>query len=356
MRNAALIVDDFYKRNRIFDLNDKLANRDNCLNPYFQLQKEFKKNNFILNTSDISNVDFDILLFNEFRKINFKNNIYFEKYIIIFETELIKPDNWDLNNHAAFKKIFTWNDDFVDNKKYIKFYWPNNIPSNFKLPQSSKSYFCIMIAGNKLNFHENELYSERINAIKWFEKKHLDAFDLYGIGWDSGIDRIPIRYLKKNYYIHKIINKIQKHLEKITSLKMLIKNDFISYKGKIDNKNETLKKYKFSICYENAKGYPGYITEKIFDCFLAGCVPVYLGAPNITDFIPSNTFIDKRNFKTYGELYKFMKNMSEEEYSFYLKNIEKFMNSKEAKKFSAENFAKTIVNEIMKDIKSKGKK
>ncbi|WP_226896450.1 glycosyltransferase family 10 domain-containing protein [Poseidonibacter ostreae] len=59
---------------------------------------------------------------------------------------------------------------------------------------------------------------------------------------------------------------------------------------------------------------PGYITEKIFDSFFAGCVPVYLGADNITEHIPKECFIDKREFDTYEKLYKYLKNMSDEEY------------------------------------------
>ena len=52
------------------------------------------------------------------------------------------------------------------------------------------------------------------------------------------------------------------------------------------------KNISFAICYENARDIPGYITEKIFDCFFAGCVPIYWGgAPNVTDHIPANTFI-----------------------------------------------------------------
>jgi hypothetical protein len=29
-----------------------------------------------------------------------------------------------------------------------------------------------------------ELYSKRVEAIKWFEKNHPEDFDFYGIGWD----------------------------------------------------------------------------------------------------------------------------------------------------------------------------
>lgn len=98
------------------------------------------------------------------------------------------------------------------------------------------------------------------------------------------------------------------------------------------------------------KDIPGYITEKIFDSLFAGCIPVYWGAPNITDFVPSNVFIDKRNFKTYDELYKYMKNMPNSEYTTYLENIKKFLNSDKMYLFSAENFSKIIVENILKEI------
>ena len=48
--------------------------------------------------------------------------------------------------------------------------------------------------------------------------------------------------------------------------------------------------YKFIICFENSKTY-GYITEKIFNVFLAGTIPIYDGAPNITDYIVPGSFI-----------------------------------------------------------------
>lgn len=37
--------------------------------------------------------------------------------------------------------------------------------------------------------------------------------------------------------------------------------------------------YQFNICPENADG-PGYVTEKIFHAFMAGCIPVYYGSGN----------------------------------------------------------------------------
>lgn len=53
----------------------------------------------------------------------------------------------------------------------------------------------------------------------------------------------------------------------------------------VEDKLGTLRHFRFALCFENCV-FPGYVTEKVFDCFLSGCVPIYLGAPDITDFIP----------------------------------------------------------------------
>ena len=36
-----------------------------------------------------------------------------------------------------------------------------------------------------------------------------------------------------------------------------------------------------------------YVTEKLYDGFEGGCLPIYLGAPNVDDFLPSTDAIVK---------------------------------------------------------------
>ncbi|XAR72904.1 Glycoprotein 3-alpha-L-fucosyltransferase [Bertholletia excelsa] len=54
--------------------------------------------------------------------------------------------------------------------------------------------------------------------------------------------------------------------------------------GRVD-KVETLKRYKFSLAFENSNE-EDYVTEKFFQSLVAGSVPVVVGAPNIQDFAP----------------------------------------------------------------------
>ena len=162
-------------------------------------------------------------------------------------------------------------------------------------------------------------------------KNHPDDFDLYGFDWDE----------------YKFGNKLSLfNHNKLKFIRKYIKNNYPSYIGFVESKHNTLKKYKFSICYENAIDIPGYITEKIFDCFFSGCVPIYLGSKSIYNLIPENTFVDKRKFGTYEELYSFISQMSDNEYLTYVKNINDFLNSDKITPFSAECFAETFIYQI----------
>jgi hypothetical protein len=254
------------------------------------------------------------------------------KYLVLMETEVIKPDNWNAANHAQFDKIYTWDDRVIDNKKYFKLNYAMVFPSEINKELSGKSKFCTLIASKKRADHPLEIYSQRLEAIRWFEKNHPDEFDLYGIGWD-GYKVIRRSWAKKISTMPFLSNKLPLR--------------FPSYRGRVDLKRPVLEQYRFSICYENARDIPGYISEKIFDCFFAGCVPVYRGANNVTDHIPKNCFIDKRDFGSYEELYRFMKSMDDKLYLGYLDNIEAFLKSAKGRQFSSECFCRTIVDMLL---------
>lgn len=332
LKNTGIIKATFftsqpYFNNKQFDISEKT--RDNCLFMFYALKKKFEEKGIILSTQDIHPVkESDFVIYNDMPKT--KDILPGkESYLLILESVLIKPDNWKFENHKYFKKIFTWDDKLVDNKKYFKINYSGLIPLNIELDVTKKSKFCTMISGHHYSTHPLELYSERINAIRWFEQNHPEDFDLYGFGWDR-------------YHFKGILSKLNR-FNKLTKFK---KNKFVSYNGTVRSKNEILQKYKFAICYENAKNIPGYITEKIFDCFFAACVPIYWGASNITDYIPENTFINMKNFDNYNELYSYLKSISNEDYKIYLNNIHSFIKSDKILPFSAQYFAERMVSEI----------
>lgn len=299
-----------------------------------------------LDEGDINS--FDKVVFFDMPKKNNKyynlllNNNQIEMYLFLFESHLIMPRNFIKKNHKYFKKIFTWKDDLIDFQKYFRFYLPVKFNSNFDNFERNK--FCTLIASNKFSIsNKNELYSERIKAIRWFEKHaHVD-FDLYGHGWEKGeLNSVLKLIFSHNWIFKKLFDKLNSKI--LNSLN----KPFSSYRGKASTKAEVLSKYKFAICYENFFNMNSYITEKLFDCFSNGCIPIYLGAGSIEKFIPKTTFIDKRDFNTYNELYAFLKNMPDETYDSYQNEIKFFLNGPKAQLFSAEYFANNFLENILK--------
>lgn len=329
----------FYK-NRILEVHEDYKAFEDRLYPdrtypFFLLRQELKKNGIELNTYDYFNKnngapyalifmdvppDFDDYI---------KNHPNADKFLFWYESPLYSTRNLDLENQKHFKKIFTWNSNLADGKKIFTVRYANRVPKNLDFT-TPKERLCLMISGHKFKTQPKELYTERIKAIRWFEKNAPKDFDLYGVGWD------------KHFFKDNLVK-----LNHLKFLTRLLKPTYPSYRGPAESKIELCKKYKFYFCYENTM-FPDYISEKIFDNFWAGVVPIYLGAPNITDYIPENTFIDKRKYNTYEKLYAYIKNMPESEYQNYLFNIKKFALSEKMYPFTGECFAKTISEEIIK--------
>lgn len=237
MKKACLFI-EYNLNNKIFDLDDKTVNRDNFAYSFYLLKKNFLDYNFDLSTKDINSIEDSsiILYFDMPKKMPEQKDIH-KSYLIINECEIIVPQNWNIDNHKYFNKIFTWNDKFVDNKKYFKLNFSHLIPKIINKDLSKKEKLCTLISGNKSVNAPLELYSERKKAIRWFEKYHPQDFDFYGMGWERGEYTGP---------------KFLKHLNKYG----LFNKKFPSYQGIVENKKNILEKYKFAICYENAKDIP----------------------------------------------------------------------------------------------------
>ena len=88
----------------------------------------------------------------------------------------------------------------------------------------------------------------------------------------------------------------------INELKILGECDTIDmYKNEIANKScyhsvellNVFNKYKFVFVSENSLS-SGYITEKIFNCLFARCIPIYYGCNEIEKFIDKDCFINMK--------------------------------------------------------------
>lgn len=321
--------------NNIFDSNCA-ANRDDCFAPYVLLCRQMLESDILLNTVDINTSNrIDIELHQDVKDITAAPL----NYLLMFETVLVMPSNGVEKNWEKYRRIFTWRDDLVDGDRFIKINFPNPIVIPEVDGWRYRDRFCCLISGNRtLAVRDNRiLYPERVKAIRWFEQYAPHDFDLYGIGWDMPV--MPPGLMGK------LLRRGLSVLKKRIKLR-----PFLSYRGRVEHKREVLSHTRFAICYENVRDLPGYITEKIFDCFFSGCVPIYWGASNITEHIPAGCFIDRRQFIDTEAVYRYLKTITEEEFRGYQQRISDFLASDAARPFGSEYFAETIVSTIVKDL------
>lgn len=231
-----------------------------------------------------------------------------KKILYTWEPPIIDPANFNSTLHERFDLVATWDDSLIDEKKYHKFNYALgfSFPSD-PIPFSEKKLCCAFI-GQKHSGLANELYSKRLETVRFFEEMAPEDFNFFGTGWSL---------------------------------------DYKTYRGYAQNKVVTAKEYKFAIVYENTSNIQGYITEKIFDAFSAGCIPVYWGASNVAEFIPQECFIPREQFATNSDLYAFLKEMTEEQYNQYLEAISNFLSSEKAYQFSQKKYLSTFV-ELLK--------
>lgn len=301
-------------KDRIFAVEDS----NDCRNePFFKMQKEFEKNGDLFHTvdyyKDLKEVDFflffelDWVWLNEIIKVGASNRMIYCNAEPPVVNEINTPKGYQFLSRF-FPYILTWNSEWVDGKLIFK----RNIPFHFREDFGDIKFenrkLLTSISGNKKSTHPDELYSEREKVITYFEKNYFEQFDFYGTRWD-----------------------VQKHP---------------SYKGLADRKTDVYHRYRFAICFENMTNIKDYVTEKIFDCLVAGIVPIYYGADNIEEYVGKDCFVDYRKYHNLEELAKYLLSVDEEEYQRYLIAGKKVLHSNILEKFSGEEYARNVYDVI----------
>jgi len=105
--------------------------------------------------------------------------------------------------------------------------------------------------------------------------------------------------------------------------------------------------YKYALCFENNTAEPGYISEKITDCFCARCVPIYYGWKGAEEYFPQDAWINLRKFRNLEALESFLEGVDEAHYARYMQAIDRFMRSEQIKFFSMKNFFDVIAKRLV---------
>jgi hypothetical protein len=336
MRYASIFAAG-HQDNSLFAENDT----NHLYNPTYlmrRLKAGFRSIEIELNTADRNveqEIEFEIYI--EGQALSEQN---VPKYLLALENPQINLLNASKQYFMQFDQVFTWNPYIGDLKNVTILMVPIQLRKQSFPTFSERPIFSCLINANKRfkTQEKNDLYEERLRVIRWYEANHPLDFELYGLGWDK-----PSPAFTAQEKLKRRINRLRSQLFRY--------RPFPSFKGSIANKDSVLLSSKFSYCYENVKDIPNYITEKIFDSMMAGCIPIYWGAGNVESFIPKECFIDRRDFESMEALHDFLKGIDALKYQLYQDAISYFLQSPQMQLFDADSYVDTIVRKISANLK-----
>lgn len=307
-----------YLKNRIFIENF----RDNCNEPQRLLRQELLKNDIELNTVDISKSSpIDVLVCTRFdynaltiKKIVREHNcacIY-----IVTEEETVCPLHAPIYlEDPLYDFVLTWRTDLIDEDRYKSCFFPSPIKEisqgDFDLEKKLRKINIINSFKKSRSTSKTDLYNYRINLA--CELAKIGFCDIFGIGWPKTTP---------------------------------------GYCGPVESKKPVQTRYLFTLCIENTLDEPGAITEKIFDAFEAGSIPLYLGASDIEKFIPKNLFINLRERCSAEDVIRITNEITDEDARECLSNIQAFMRSDAYEKFSSKGYVKAVSSVIQQALAS----
>ena len=284
----------------LFDLSNPVLNRDGQLLPFHRLREHLTSKGINVHTADYLFKDdvqdahssdyYSLGLLDNFERVSQEGRARLAAFVIM-EPPVVLPHLYEALPQltAMFDRVYVHNTsgdgyalDGVNTAKLHRLYWP--IPHDEVLEPywgNEKRMKRVVVINGSHNPRSRvkEQYSLRIKAMAELSK--IGIVDLYGMGWDKWWSR---EAMWLPYWLNR---------RAIMSI----------YKGKCASKFEVLQNYEFCLCFENM-AMDGYITEKLFDCLYAGTIPLYMGAPDILDYIPENVFVDCRKYSSWTEMWE----------------------------------------------------
>lgn len=216
----------------------------------------------------------ELLLFFDYKDINLSSSKG-KKILIRQEPKFVLPQNYLKNNLKKFDQVINVGVPLKENPMGIN--WPQKIVFPEKNKHRISNSRVVMINSDLLSLKKDEKYSLRRKVA--FKSEQVD---LYGFGWNSSL-------ISKLKTVAVELNKFFKNpfIIRPSRLKYYFKKQ-PNYFGAVSNKISIMNNYRISLVIENSSSY---VSEKIFDSFSGGCIPIFVG-PNLAHYkIPENLYV-----------------------------------------------------------------
>jgi alpha(1,3/1,4) fucosyltransferase len=362
-KKIALFIDPpshHFLDNRLFIAEDEKLIGDRLHEPYAYLKEFFSTRGIPVQTADHLpgkpdgnlNIHVSMGFLDNYPQFQNRSDVILSAFFAM-ECPIVEPSMYRALRKVqnSVKRIFSWTDSktlepFVGAPlRSTAFRWPQSFDGvHESIWQQQNRKFLVMINSNKLpRIYSHELYTERMSAIEFFSR--TNDIDLYGIGWNQPPNRVGKTWIP--YTVRSIYRSLLHYYYRLCPDQQLEAARKV-YCGRAKSKSETLGRYTFAICFENAV-FKGLITEKIFDCFFSGTIPIYWGAPDITEYVPAQCFIDMRQFSNYADLNLYLKSLSQSNIQEYKQNARDYLCSPQFHPFTKRAFAELFAHIIAED-------
>jgi len=341
---------------------------DNLLAPYVALRDRFAKSGVGTQTADclperaddrrhilISFGTRDRLVWQSVRRyaaLRQRPDVVLSAFFAM-ECPIVEPTMYESLPALAgiFRRVYSWSDTDTLRRftrapvQLESFSWPQSFDAVHEHLWSQRDRkFLLMMNANKLpRLYVDELYTARLRAVAYFEQ--FGEIDLYGRGWDGP----PMRVGKT--WTPYALRRLEPSL---WTLRQRLRSDPLyaaaarATRGTAASKSATLAQYRFALCFENSI-VKGWMTEKLFDCFFAGTVPVYWGAPEVLERVPGECFIDMRQFTDFAELRAFLHAMTPAQEQRYREAARAYLESAQFTPFRTSTFVDTVARIVSAD-------
>lgn len=354
--------------NRLFDRGSNIYAGDDILAPYAAIRDRLERKGIDVQTADLLPEGSDgrrnvvisfgipdrmaVLSVRKYIALSRRADVILSAFFAM-ECPIVEPTLFESLPvlQKYFKRILSWSDSeallaFTRSPvELAHFCWPQSFDAvHAEIWSQRDRKFLLMMNANKLpRLYVDELYTARLRAVEFFHR--YGEVDLYGRNWD----RPPIRVGK--IWTPAAVRRIQDWMS--TVMRRLHPDPLYvaaagAWRGAAPSKSKTLGEYRFALCFENSI-LNGWMTEKLFDCFFCGTVPVYWGAPDVLEWVPAECFIDMRQFKDFGELRSFLHSLSPADEERYREAARDYLSSARFDSFRIGTFVNLVAGIVAAD-------
>ena len=247
--------------------------------------------------------------------------------LIVNEPNVVVPQHSDPRVLRAFDRVIRVGR--PDESPVLR--WPQTWSNeHFGVSREKKA---VVVNADKWSFVSGQLYWLRA-AIS----ASSDDVVVYGYGWDRNIlVRLAHRAFELFRTIRSAVFPNLKGLRYLTATPR-------DYMGKAEDKIATMSKYQVALVIENSQEL---MTEKLFDAWFAGCVPVYVGPPLEPFGLPESLVI-RCDEPSLASLDLAMARALETDQEVFSRAIRSFLDHPESRSWEAFSAISEVLRETLK--------